>query len=118
VTDHGMPEVLVNAADWAPPAKIPDGWIVANASRPLAGHITWQDSFRRGVFYAAAPEVVGGTFGWAADDAGLITLIGNAEIERRVLAKFAEYGYMSAEEAGVTVAEQAGCMRLPWHGVA
>ncbi|MCW2904039.1 MAG: hypothetical protein JWO67_6304, partial [Streptosporangiaceae bacterium] len=37
------------------------------------------------------------------------------EIELAVLAKFAEYGYGSAEEAGVTIAEQAECMRLPWH---
>jgi hypothetical protein len=106
---------VVNVADWSAPEEIPDGWVIANAPRPLAGKLTWQGPFRRGVFYAAAPEVVGGTFGWKADDAGLIRFITNAEIEAAVLAKFADYGFGSAEEAGVTIAEQAACMLLPWH---
>ena len=33
--------------------RIPDGWIVFNASRPLIGDITWKGDFLRGVHYAA-----------------------------------------------------------------
>jgi hypothetical protein len=107
--------VLVNVAAWDGPADIPEGWKIANAPRPLAGERTWDGQFRHGIFYAAAPQVVGGTFGWAADDAWPVEFIDNAEITRRVLAKFATYGYASAEDAGVTIAEQAYCMQLPWH---
>ena len=111
-----MEQVLVNVADWSAPAEIPAGWLIANAPRPISGQLTWQGPFRRGVFYAASPEIPGGTFGWEADDAGLVVFITDEEITARVLAKFAEYGYASAEDAGVTIAEQAECMRLPYRG--
>lgn len=112
-----MRTVLINPEDWddSPHQDIPDGWIIANAPRPLTGPITWTGKFRHGIIYAAAPTIPGGTFGWEADDAYLVEFISNAEIRRRVLAKFAEYGYASEDEAGVTIAEQAACMELPWH---
>lgn len=34
-------------------AAIPADWTIFNAPRPLNGHITWQDDFRHGIFYAA-----------------------------------------------------------------
>jgi len=110
-------KILVNEADWdeRPPNAIPEFWLIVNAPRPLAGPITWTGQFRHGIFYAAAPEILPGTFGWAADDAWLIQFITNDQIEKLVLAKFAEYGYDSAAAAGVTIAEQAYCMGLPWH---
>jgi hypothetical protein len=108
----------VNRADWAIPDEIdiPDGWVIGNAPRPIQGKVTWQGPFRHGVFYAAAPEVPAGTFGWKADDAWLVTFISNEEIGQRVAAKLAEYGYQSADEAGLTVSEVAiGVLQLPWH---
>lgn len=118
--------VLVNVADWDGPADLPAGWLIANAPRPLNGERTWQGAFRHGVLYAAMPAQPEGDQwdrdrhtailrSWASLDGWLIEFITNAEIERRVLAKFAEYGYASEDEAGVTIAEQAACMRLPWH---
>lgn len=114
--------VLVNHADWDGPADLPDDAVIVNAPRPLAGLVTWTGQFRHGIFYAAAPWRPGGLgqhpaewFGWTRDDAWPVEFITNAEIELRVLAKFAEYGYDSEDEAGVTIAEQAACMRLPWH---
>ena len=56
---------------------------------------------------------------WKADDACQVVFTDNAEITRRVLAKFAEYGFTdpdtAEDEAGVTIAEQAHSMGLPWH---
>jgi hypothetical protein len=111
-----METVLVNRADWTAPYFIPGAWHIANAPRPLLGEYIWTGAFRHGIFYAASPAVHDGTFGWQADGAYLVEFIDDAEIERRVLAKFAEYGYASADEAGVTIGEQAYCMQLPWHG--
>jgi hypothetical protein len=110
-----MGQVLVNIADWDGPA-FPPGWAIVNAPRPLLGEQEWTGHFRHGVFYAAAPKARDGYLdSWAADDAWPVVFITNEDIEDRVLAKFREYGYASAEEAGVTIAEQAGCMGLPWH---
>lgn len=115
-----MPEtVLVNVADWNPPVAIPEGYLIANAPRPLCGPITWQGEFRHGVFYAAAEASPEGSASWASDDGWLIEFITNAEIERRVSAKLAEYGYASADEISSTVAEIAeGTLGLPWHDTA
>ena len=111
-----MQEVLVNSAMWAPPQDIPDGWVIGNAPRPLAGQITWQGDFRHGIFYAASPEMPGGTFGWEADDAYLVTFTTNEEIAVKVAAKLAEYGYESAEELDMTVGELAtSTLNLPWY---
>ena len=118
--------VLVNVADWDGP-ELPDGWCVVNAPRPLLGERTWTGEFRHGIFYAAGPNRLppggfersraeGIVAQWAADDAWPVEFITDAEVEALVLAKFAEYGYASADEAGVTVAEQAACMGLPYAG--
>ena len=109
-----MKDLTVNRAMWDAPSGIPDGWLIVNAPRPLLGEVTWTGEFRHGVFYAASPEEHTGIFGWEADDAWRVRFTDNAAIEAVVLAKFAEYGYGSADDAGVTVAEQAECMGLPW----
>ena len=125
MTTTTQERVLVNVVAWDGP-ELPDGWTIVNAPRPLLGERTWTGQFRHGVFYAAGPNQLppGGSEraraegivrSWAADDAWPVEFITNDEIERLVLAKFAEYGYASADEAGVTIAEQAACMQLPWH---
>lgn len=122
-----MDVVLVNVAAWSDAPTLPEGWLIVNAPRPLLGEQTWTAQFRHGVFYAAGPDPSGvadeferglaerRVASWKSDDAWPVEFIDNAEIERRVLAKLAEYGYGSADEAGVTVAEQAYVMGLPWH---
>jgi hypothetical protein len=121
-----MNEVLVNRADRTEAPDLPDGWVIVNAPRPLMGLETWTGPFRHGIFYAAGPDpsTVTGfdreqaerrVASWRSDDAWPVVFTSNAEIEQRVLAKFAEYGYGSAGEAGITIAEQAYSMGLPWH---
>lgn len=111
-----MAHVLVNIADWDG-EPLPCGWVIVNAPRPIGGELAWHGHFRHGVFYAAAPPGTAARFqpGWDADDAWPVVFTTNEAIEAQVLAKFREYGYASAEEAGVTIAEQADCMGLPWH---
>jgi hypothetical protein len=108
-------EVLVNVEQWdGPPLdEFGDDVRIVNAPRPIAGERTWTGDFRHGVFYAAAK---GDRLeqSWAADDAWPVVFTTNGAVEAAVLAKFEEYGYASAEEAGVTIAEQAACMRLPY----
>ena len=36
-----------------PLKKVPEGWIVYNAPRPLMGHEGWSGEFVHGIFYAA-----------------------------------------------------------------
>lgn len=115
-TDMGT--VLVNSADWSTPKTIPEGWVIANAPRPIQGQITWTGPFRHGTFYAASPEIPEGTFGWKADDAWLVVFITDAEITERAKAKVAEHGYASLEDADVTMEEMAAMMELPWSGAA
>src|SRR5689334_1874884 len=99
--------VTVNRAAWDGPDDLPDDAVIVNAPRPLTGLVTWTGQFRHGVFYAAAPRVPGGPdpferFGWRRDDAWSVEFIDNAEIERRVMAKVAEYD-TTLEEVGLTV---------------
>ena len=119
-----MNEVLVNRAGWK--RDLPGGWLVVNAPRPLMGEETWTGPFRHGIFYAAGPDpsaVTGPDLeqaerrvaSWKSDDAWPVVFTSNEEIEERVLAKFAEYGYGSAGEAGITVPDMAAEMGLPWH---
>jgi len=124
-----MQAILVNTADWAAEAsvpgrpgldrpEVPEGWLIANAPRPLAGRITWTGPFRHGTFYAASPELPEGTFGWEADDGWLVEWIDNEVIRARVLARVAGYGYdtlEALEEDGIPVAHMAADMQLPWH---
>jgi hypothetical protein len=111
--------VLVNVADWTLPPGIvvPDGWVIANAPRPLNGEIAWQGPFRHGIFYVASPEVNdNGWHSWRANDGWLVTFITNDQIAERVAAKLAEYGYETADEVDSTVGELAiGTLQLPWH---
>lgn len=109
-----MDEVLVNRAIWDGP-EVPDGWVIVNAPRPLLGEMGWTGGFRAGMFYAAAPEASGGSFGWEADDARVIRFITDAEVEERVSAKLAEYG-TTLDEVGLTMADMAYDMRVPYVG--
>jgi len=111
--------VTVHTADWDGPAPdtFPwDGWVIVNASRPLAGPQTWTGRFRHGIFYAAGP---GGDERlarlWQQDDAWPVVFTDNAAVGLAVQAKLDEYGYATAEDAGLTVAELAASMGLPWH---
>jgi len=117
-----MDTVIVNSADWAGldcVPDLPDGWLIANAPRPIQGHFVWQGPFLHGIFYAAAPAIPEGTFGWEADDAYLVTFTTNTEIEQKLMAKLAEYGYASFEDAGLTREELAGQYPdMPWHSAA
>jgi hypothetical protein len=118
VTDSEPRTVLVNAADWDGSDDYPDDAVIVNAPRPLTGVVTWTGQFRHGVFYAAAPQVPGGPdpwerFGWRRDDASRVEFITNTEIAARVQAKLDEYG-TTLEEVGLTVAEMAYDMQLPW----
>lgn len=117
--EHGWGgEVMVNVADWDGPAldTFGDGVVIVNAPRPIIGQPVWVGQFRHGTLYAAGdgtdPRL---RKSWRSDDAWPVVFTTNAAIETAVLAKFAEYGYASADEAGVTIAEQAACMGLPWH---
>jgi hypothetical protein len=117
-------QVLVNRADWK--RDLPEGWLIVNAPRPLMGEETWTGPFRHGIFYAAGPDPSAVTgpdreqaehrvASWKSDDAWPVVFTSNTEIEQRVLAKFAEHGYGSADEAGITVPDMAAEMGLPWH---
>jgi hypothetical protein len=118
-----MKTVLVNAAEWETEERpeIPAGWVVANAPRPLRAAslpsgevVTWTGPFRHGVIYAAAPEVITGTWGWEADDAWLVELITNDRIRELAMAKLADHGYTTLEDADMTMEEMAAMMQLPW----
>jgi len=113
-----MQELPVNIAAWDGPADLPEGWLIANAPRPLGGQRTWEGQFRHGIFYAASPEIREGTFGWKADDAWLITFTTNDAIRAQCAAKAAQHGYPTLEAAAaddITVEELASMMQLPWH---
>jgi hypothetical protein len=110
-----METVLVNRAAWTDAPEVPDRWVIANAPRPLTGQLTWAGEFRHGTFYAAAPTVPDGSFGWAADDAWLVEFITNDEISRRVFAHLAKHNVWAPEDLGMTLAEVAETMQLPWH---
>ena len=118
-------QVLVNRASWSGP-PLPDGLLVVNAPRPLrcAGDKEWTGPFRHGIFYAAGPDpaalpggperesAVSRVEHWRAYDAWLVVFTVNDEIEQLVLAHLTAHGYA---DAGMTIAELAGEMGLPWH---
>jgi len=118
MSDDDLKTVLVNRADWTLPlgVEIPDGWVIANAPRPLNGEIAWQGPFRHGIFYVASPKINdNGWHGWKPNDGWLVTFTTNEEITRAALAKLADHGYTSLEDADVTMAEMAVMLQLPWH---
>lgn len=110
-----MERLLINRTDWTGAPGFPEDWVVANAPRPLDGTITWVGEFRHGTFYAAAPEVVEGSFSWAADDALLVKFTTNDEIEKQVTEHIQSLGYASVDETCLSVGELAWGMGLPWH---
>ena len=125
-----MKTLLVNSAAWDGPADLPPGWLIANAPRPLNGERTWQAAFRHGVLYAAMPADPGPDEwdrerhaavlrSWESLDGWLVEFITDAEIEARCLAKAAAFGYgdrAALEADGLTVADFAESLGLPWRG--
>lgn len=110
----GLPVVLVNIASWEEPFDpeliLSGRRLVANAPRPLAGDPTWEGDWRHGRHYAAAEAVVGGLFGWRADDGWLIAFTDDTQIALacRAYAR-QEYGYSPADLTGqgITIADIA-----------
>lgn len=116
-----LPLVRANVAAWDGPTApdvLPE-WVVVNAPRPLPGRVTWEGSFRCGIFYAAGPPDDFDQLGdaWRRLDARQVELLDNAEVERRVRAYLVANGYETPEVLGLTIPEIAACMEepLPWH---
>jgi hypothetical protein len=107
--------VIVNIEDWDGPQVGPDE-IAWNAPRPLLGSQRWEGRFRAGIFYAITGPDDDARFAEenVRLDARRVELIDNSEVERRVMAMLAEYGYGSPEESGLTIAELARSMELPY----
>ena len=111
----GAKNVVVNRQRWDGPEVVP-GDVIWNAPRPLCGRTTWEGSFRAGIFYAITGPDDDARFAEenVRLDARLVELIDDVEVERRVVAMLAEYGYGSPEESGLTIAEIAQSMDLPY----
>lgn len=106
-------EVIVNEAEWDGP-EVQAGEVVWNAPRPLFGR-TWDGKFRAGIFYAiTGPDDQSFADENVKLDARRVRFVTNADVERELLAKLAEYGYASAEDAGLTMAELAADYGLPY----
>lgn len=118
---HGTPyldgDVLVNAADWAPPEPVPDGWAIGNAPVPLSGPLTWQGSHTgHGTFYAAAPDDDDDPYGgWLAEcaNARLVKIVTDEDAVTAACAFLAGYGCARPEDAGMTIAEVARDLGYP-----
>lgn len=107
-------EVIVNESEWGGPAVQADE-VVWNAPRPLYGR-TWEGKFRAGIFYAITGPDDDPRFAEenARLDARRVRFVTNADVEREIMVKLAEYGYGSAEDAGLTMAELAADYGFPY----
>jgi hypothetical protein len=124
-----MKKFLVNIAAWDGPKDLPDGWIIANAPRPLNGERTWQGQFRHGVLYAAQPAQPEGDDwdrerhaailrNWESIDAWQVEFITDAEIAARCITHAKEFGFADLDALkadGITIAELAAG-KYPWMG--
>lgn len=110
-----------NAAKWDQPNEVGDDWTVWNAPRPLFGEVNWTGEFRSGVFYAAAapddPFYDRYAERNAAQDARIVEVVTNDDLERVLADRLAENGYTVADyhDAGFTTGETARQHGLPWH---
>jgi hypothetical protein len=113
--DPGRP-LVVNAADWAPPAGIPDDWVIANAPQPVRGPAAaraWQGKERHGRFYAAWPAGDDDDSYWEDSGAREVLLLSNQDIAGEAGRYLAACGLLPGE-AGLTAAEVARRLRYPW----
>jgi hypothetical protein len=122
-TPGGLPVRLVNTADWDEPVSVAEvadaGLVIVNSTRPLAGPLKWIGRFRAGTLYAAVAAAEAPWQSWRQDDARLIVFITDAQITAACAAKATGYGYPTlgaAEQDGVTIADWALSLQLPWHG--
>lgn len=108
------PEYIeVNIADWDGP-EVDDDEVVWNAPRPLYGE-TFQGKFRSGIFYAVTQADDSALIAFNKRDGAVeVRFITNQVLFDRMLAKLAEYGYASFEEAGLTPSELAHSYGWPW----
>lgn len=118
-----FPVVLANTADWDEQFDAAhasggldeaEDWVIANAPRPLAGRLHWTGQFRHGSLYAASPGIRAPWKSWRADDAWIVVFVTDEQIEAAVSACLRGHGHATAAEAGVTVAEIAAMLELPW----
>ena len=108
--------VVVNAADWAPPEPVPDGWVIANAPRPIrgpAGARAWEGEERHGRFYAAWPVDVDDDAYWEESGAREVVVITNQDIAGQAGRYLAACGLLPGE-GGLTATEVARRLRNPW----
>jgi hypothetical protein len=106
-------EVVVHEAEWDGPQVQADE-VVWNAPRPLFGR-TWEGKFRAGIFYSiTGPDDQSFADENVKLDARRVRFVTNAEVERELMAKLAEYGYDTPEDAGLTMAELAADYGFPY----
>jgi len=118
---HGTPyldgPVLVNAAGWAPPEPVPDGWVTGNAPVPIGGPVTWQGpDLGNGEFYAAAPNDDGDAYGgWLTECAGAreVEIVTDEDAVARSYAFLGRYECTAPEQAGMTIADVARDLGYP-----
>lgn len=79
-----------------PLEKVPEGWIVYNAPRPLMGHEGWSGEFVHGIFYAAVnPESKDADFynkHNQAVDGHIVKWVTKGDVLEWVRRKFEDYG--------------------------
>lgn len=107
-------EVVVHEAEWDGP-EVQAGEVVWNAPRPLFGR-TWDGKFRAGSFYAITGASDDQRFAEenVKLDARRVRFVTNTDVEREIIAKLAEYGYDTPEDAGLTMAELAADYGFPY----
>jgi hypothetical protein len=108
--------VLVNAADWGPPAGIPEGWVIANARQPIRGPAsarTWQGEERNGSFYAAWPIDDDADVFWEDSGSREVLVLSNLEMAGTAGRYLAVCGLLPGE-AGLTATDVARRLRHPW----
>lgn len=108
--------VIINAADWAPPEPVPDGWVIGNAPVPISGPLTWRGTPTvHGEFYAAAPAGDDPYGGWLTEsaDAHDVEIVTDEDAVTACYAFLGRHGCASPEETGMTVAEVARDLGYP-----
>jgi hypothetical protein len=108
--------LLVNAADWNPPASIPEDWVIANAHQPIRGPASaraWQGEDRNGRFYAAWPADDDADVFWEDTGARELLVLSNLEMAGAAGRYMAACGLLPGE-AGLTATDVARRLRHPW----
>jgi len=117
---HGTPyldgPVLINAADWAPPEPVPDGWLTGNAPVPLGGPVMWAGpDLGNGQFYAAAPDHDDPYGGWLTEctDARRVEVVTDEQAVEAAYVFLAGYRCTAPGDVGMTIAEVARDLGYP-----